>query len=136
MSTPISQLPKADGRQASPSDTIDPSVTDVLEEMEKEVAAAQKPSAPQQPTSPPMYAMYQPPSPPLYMKDADASWLDVPKIKTAAVATVLAMLLLLPKVPEIYERFGRIAFLAPYELYIRAGMLALVLYLLMVRLEL
>lgn len=133
MSTPVSQLPKTDGKQ----EPLDPSVTDVLEEMEREVAAAQKPAPP-----PPSYAMpahYPPPphpSVPLYMKDPGTSWLDVPKVKMAMVATVLAMLLLLPKVPNIYERFSCIAYLAPYELYVRAAMLALVLYLLMVRLEL
>lgn len=146
MSTPIANLPKADS--SSPPPPIDASVTDVLEEMEREVSAAQHQQPAQQhpqhpaPQHPPpggyMPQMPQMPGMPpihLYVDDQDG-WVDMPKVKTAVLATLMALLLLIPKFPDIYDRFARIAFLEPYELYIRAGLLALVLYLLMVRLDL
>ncbi len=75
------------------------------------------------------------PPPPIYMKGMGAPWIDKGRLQTAVVATVIAMLLLLPKLPNIYERFSRIAFLEPWETYVRAALLALVLYLVMVRLN-
>ena len=153
MSTPISNLPKSDSNPPSTTN-IDASVTDVLEEMEREVAAAQKSSPPPPPApAPPMMVSTSSLQPsqmmpamnmnmnfpmqslPLYMKE-NVTWVDTPKMKTAAVAAILAAFMLLPKLPNIYDRFSRISFLEPYELYIRIGMLALVLYLVMVRLEL
>ena len=144
MSTPIANLPKADS--SSPPPPIDASVADVLEEMEREVSAAQQqqqhPSAPQQHLQPqhlqPQHlGSYMPQMSPLslYVDDQD-EWVDMPKVKTAVLASLMALLLLIPKFPDIYDKFTRIAFLEPYELYIRAGLLALVLYILMVRLDL
>jgi len=84
-----------------------------------------------------MYALgQQMPPVPLYMDTDDDGWLDMPKVKTALLASLMAMLLLVPKFPEIYDKFARIAFLEPYDLYIRAGLLAVLLYFLMVRLDL
>lgn len=71
----------------------------------------------------------------MYAKEPSRPWIETSKLQTAVAATVIAMLLLLPKLPNIYERFARIAFLQPYELYIRAALLALVLYIAMVRLN-
>jgi hypothetical protein len=141
MSTPIANLPKADS--SSPPPPIDASVTDVLEEMEREVSAAQQQqhSAPQQPPQHPGGYMPQMPMVQqmgplsLYVDNQD-EWVDMPKVKTAVLATLMALLLLIPKFPDIYDKFARIAFLEPYELYVRAGLLALVLYILMVRLDL
>ena len=146
MSTPIANLPKADS--SSPPPPIDASVADVLEEMEREVSAAQQqqqqPSVPQQHLQqhlqsqhPQHLGGYMPQMSPLslYVDDQD-EWVDMPKVKTAVLASLMALLLLIPKFPDIYDKFTRIAFLEPYELYIRAGLLALVLYILMVRLDL
>jgi hypothetical protein len=158
MSTPVTSLPQVDSKNSPPPVTNDPTVTDVLEEMEREVAAANHPanstqqqnSHPQhlQPPQHPMGSYMNPQSSPppsymyggqnmfpLYIKDSNGSWFHTEKAKTAVIATLIAMLLLLPKIPFIYERFGRIVFLQPYELYIRAAMLALVLYMTMVRLN-
>jgi len=155
MSTPVTSLPQVDSKSSPPPVMMDPSVTDVLEEMEREVAAAQHSSVPNLPQSPQLHPQQQttvtymnphsnqPPSymyggqnmfPP-YNKDSNMNWMNMEKAKTAIIATLIAMLLLLPKVPFIYERFARIVFLQPYELYIRAAMLALVLYITMVRLN-
>lgn len=143
MSTPVSSLPKTD--TPASQTPIDSSVTDVLEEMEREVSAAQKsmppPSQhsqhPQMAHQPSTGYMYQHmPSVPLYMNVNDDAWIDTPKVKTAVLATLMAMLLLVPKFPEIYDKFARIAFLAPYDLYLRAGLLAVLLYFMMVRLDL
>ncbi len=144
MSTPVANLPRVDSSNPPPVNT-DPTVTDVLEEMEREVAAAQHPSAPvqkpqmpQMPQQPSLYAyagQQMMPPPPIYMKGMGAPWIDKGRLQTAVVATVIAMLLLLPKLPNIYERFSRIAFLEPWETYVRAALLALVLYLVMVRLN-
>lgn len=148
MSTPVANLPKVDNTNPSSVNT-DPVVTDVLEEMEREVAAAkhsaspiQKQSMPQQ-AQPYMYNGQQmmpqmqqmPQMPSMYMKDMGAPWIDKERLQTAVVASVIAMLLLLPKLPNIYDRFSRIAFLEPYETYIRVALLALVLYLVMIKLN-
>lgn len=138
MSTPVSSLPKTDA--PSSQTHIDSSVTNVLEEMEREVSAAQKSMQhPQHPQHPPTGYMYpvgqNMPVVPLYM-NSDDEWIDMPKVKTAVLATLLALLLLVPKFPEIYDRFARTAFLAPYDLYLRAGLLAVLLYFVMVRLDL
>ena len=162
MSTPVTSLPQVDNKSSPPPVTNDPNVTDVLEEMEREVAAAQhstisnhqQTSHPQnlqntqyqQASLPTPYMNTQTPSNPsfmyggqnifpLYIKDSNGSWIHIDKVKTAIIATFIAMLLLLPNIAFIYERFGRIVFLQPYELYIRAAMLALVLYITMVRLN-
>lgn len=153
MSTPVTSLPQVDDKSSPPPAMIDPSVTDVLEEMEREVAAAQHSSVPNVPqpshplqqtvsnhinphsTHPPSYMYGGQNMFPPYNKDSNMNWVNMEKAKTAIIATLIAMLLLLPKVPFIYERFTRIVFLQPYELYIRAAMLALVLYITMVRLN-
>ena len=69
------------------------------------------------------------------MKNNGSAWVDKGRLQTAVIATVIAMLLLMPKLPNIYDRFARIAFLQPYETYVRAALLALVLYLVMVKLN-
>lgn len=149
MSTPVNSLPPPDSSSPPPPMVSDPVVTDVLAEMEREVADAQKASVPHHPQQPHPHPQqphpHQPHQPqnlqqmlstlPVYTKEQERSWVDTGKLQTAVVATVIAMLLLLPQLPNIYERFARIAFLQPYELYIRAALLALVLYIAMVRLK-
>lgn len=149
MSTSINNLP-TDTSNAPPVNT-DPSVTDVLAEMEREVAAAQRPSPQQRPpqsqqptqqsylqtqmSAPQPYGNQQMPMllPP-YMKEPSREWVDMSKLQTAVVASVIAVLLLIPNVSFIYERVQRLAPFQSYELFIRVGLLALVLYIAMVKL--
>lgn len=148
MSTSINNLP-ADTSNAPPVNT-DPIVTDVLAEMEREVAAAQRPSPQQQRppqqvqqsylqtqmSAPQSYGNQQMPMllPP-YMKEPSREWVDMSKLQTAVVASVIAVLLLIPNVSFIYERIQRLAPFQSYELFIRVGLLALVLYIAMVKLN-
>ena len=143
MSTPVASLPRVDSSNTQQQPSADPVVADVLEEMEREVAAAEHQSAPvhqqasMQQAAPYAYSgqqMMMPP-PPMYTKAMGAQWIDTGRLQTAIAATVIAMVLLLPKLPNIYERFSRIAFLEPYETYVRAALLALVLYIAMVKLN-
>lgn len=151
MSTPINNLPSVDSSAQVPPVT-DPIVTDVLAEMEREVAAAQKPVAHQAPPHqahqvhqvhqahhPPMPMpgqYYNAPTQPYMYAKQGVSYVDTSRLQTAFAAAVIAGLMLLPKFPNIYERVARIAFLEPYELYIRVALLALVLYILMIRFNL
>lgn len=142
MSTPINNLPSVDSSAQVPPVT-DPIVTDVLAEMEREVAAAQKPVAhqapPHQAHHPPMPMpgqYYNAPTQPYMYAKQGVSYVDTSRLQTAFAAAVIAGLMLLPKFPNIYERVARIAFLEPYELYIRVALLALVLYILMIRFNL
>lgn len=137
MSTPVNSLPVVDITVAPPSSN-DPMVTDVLAEMEQEVAAAQKPTQHAHAPAPAAYMPQQahtmmPPYP--YMKEPSKPWVDPSKLQTAAIASVIAVLLLVPNVSFLYERFERLVQVRSYELFIRAGLLALVLYLAMVKLD-
>lgn len=149
MSTSINNLP-TDTSNAPPVNT-DPIVTDVLAEMEREVAAAQRPSQqqrpPQQQQAQQSYLQTQMSAPqpygnqpmpmllPPYMKEPTGQWFDMSKLQTAVVASILAVLLLIPNVSFIYERIQRLAPFQSYELFIRVGLLALVLYIAMVKLN-
>lgn len=148
MSTSINNLP-TDTSSAPPVNT-DPIVTDVLAEMEREVAAAQRPSPQHQRTQsqsqhqqqsapasyPVTYGNQQMPMllPP-YMKEPTREWIDMSKLQTAVVASIIAVLLLIPNISFIYERVQRLAPFQSYELFIRVGLLALVLYIAMVKLN-
>jgi hypothetical protein len=135
MSTPVQDLPKVEGS----TPPLDTSVVDVLEEMEREVAAQVHPAPMPVQTAPVMphaAAMPHVAMKPVYVMEEQDEWFNMPRMRTAVIATLLAMLLLLPRFPGLYDRFTRLAFLEPYELYVRAAMLAIVLYLLMLRLDL
>lgn len=142
MSTSINNLP-IDTSSAPPVNT-DPIVTDVLAEMEREVAAAQRPSPQQRPPQQHHTSM-PPPQPygnqqmpmllPPYMKEPGREWIDMSKLQTAVIASIIAVLLLIPNVSFIYERIQRLAPFQSYELFIRVGLLAIVLYIAMLKLN-
>lgn len=147
MSTSINNLPAVSADTSANAPPInDPIVTDVLAEMEREVATATQkqathqasfvpPQIPQQIPSYPYGNQQVPMLLPPYVKPTTQSWIDTSKLQTAVVATIIAMLLLLPNVAFIYERIEKVAFLQSYETFIRAGVLALVLYITMVKLK-
>lgn len=163
LSTPINNLPATDVSSVPPI-VNDPVVTDVLAEMEKEVAMASHNSPPQQnhvqiqpqhtvqKNHPSMHATipqhvgfssnYQgignqiqmPILMPPYMKNTNNQWIDPSKLQLAVIATVVALVLLVPNTAFIYEKFQRLMMLKSYDIIIRAIMLTLVLYITMVRL--
>jgi len=143
MSTSINNLPPVDKATAPPINS-DPIVSDVLAEMEREVAAAQKPSVNQsqhqtsfpQPTQVQYGNQQMPMLLPPYMKEPSNPWVDTSKLQTAVVASIIAVVLLIPNVSFIYEKFEKLASIRSYELFIRIALLALVLYVAMIKLNL
>lgn len=138
MSTSIDNLPVVDISTAPPVNN-DPLVTDVLAEMEREVAAAQRPVSHQPPVQiAPSQYVHPPPSAhmlPPYMKEPSKPLVDTQKLQTAVIASLIAVLLLIPNVSFLYEKFERLSQVRSYETFIRVGLLALVLYVAMVKLN-
>lgn len=129
MSTPVQQLPRPSAPVSGATAVTDPIVRDVLMEMESEVAAAQHPVAQHsaravQPM--PSYApRYMPPP-------APQGWWNAAYAQRAVVAALVAALLLHPAAGEVIGR--RVAILDAnqfYNLAVRAALLAVVLYVLM-----
>lgn len=137
MSTPLQQLPDA---PVSSRDIVeeDPAVTDVIAEMQREMtadAAAPRPSPPQ-----PVYrpridstgARYIP------REQPRGTWWWYPgAAQQAAVAAVIALVLLhTPFISGLYDRIPAMASqLLAYDRLIRVVLLALVLYVVFVRMD-
>jgi len=136
MSTPVQSLPRGAAPPAGPSAVDDPVVRDVLMmEMESEVAAASASKGPSPPHAPPAY--YMPRAAPHPPPSGGAAWLNTDYAQRAAVAALIAVLLLHPAAGDMLS--ARVALLgnsATYNLAARAALLAVVLYLLMWKLQL
>jgi hypothetical protein len=144
MATPVQSLPKDSTTDAPP----DPSVTDLLNEMENEVfqakqaqavhsappSMAQMPHIPQMPQMAPMgHSGFG--FPMNYKEDGGLSkWIQIPHIKTAVVAMMIALLLFYPHgfFPAFYQRFSRATTLESYDLFIRIFLLGVFFYVVLV----
>ena len=142
MSTPVNSLPVAE--TSAPPLSNDPIVTDVLEEMEREVSAAQyhvqdQPLKQQQ--LPPQqvynsYGNYQAPMlMPPYIKNQSGSWINTTNMQMAIFASIIAVIILIPNISFLYEKFEKLSVVKSYEMIIRVVLLALVLYFAMSRLN-
>lgn len=134
MSTSITQLP---GTAASSTPIEDANVLSVIDEMQQVVAPAQPTVAP-----PPALRMMVPP-PMSYGASkgvgADAgAWMDKDRAQKALVAAVIALALFYPgSLQMVYSKLPRFeAFFASYDLMIRAALFAVVIYLLLWKLDL
>lgn len=125
MSTPIAQLPN-NGAPASPLE--DASVLNVIDEMER----ASRGPAPQAPMQPPP-AFRMPVAPP-----QQAGLIDKDKAQLAAMAAVIALVIFYPaSMHVIYSKLPKFeSIFTSYDLLIRALLLAVVLYLLLWKLDL
>lgn len=131
MSTPIQQLPQGAAPPASAKMDDDPSVHEVIQEMEMEFHNAQQapshnnvPVANAVPAAPRMVVHTSiPPSAPA------SKWVDTESAKRAAMVAVIALVLFYPE--DISALYARVPFLGRFSQYdrvIRAVALAVVLY--------
>jgi hypothetical protein len=135
MSTPVKSLPR--GGQQAPSAIDDPMVRDVLmEEMETEVAVAKGPAAR---SPPPSYAQvpYPQQPPARFGAPPESGWWQAAYAQRAVAAAVLALLLLHPAAGQaLGARVAALEVNAMYNLVARAALLAIVLYVVMWKLQL
>lgn len=127
LATPIQSLPTA----AAPPPAHDPSVTDVLNEMESVVSQAESyqqnplpPSFAQQMAMPTMSMPMPPPPPPA------TAWVHPENAKRAVAAMVIAIVLFYPTglFPAIYHKFSKLGFLESYDLFVRVFLLGALFY--------
>lgn len=152
LATPIQKLPVSTG--APPSAPDDPSVTDVLNEMESVVSMAknyQEHPLPNGgrgegtgihsalPNYPHSQSNMQYPSMAMAMEygasTPTTSWmhLHTDNGKRAAVAMLLALMLFYPSglFPGVYHRIARLSFLENYDLFVRIFLLGVFFYILL-----
>lgn len=135
MATPIQTLPTNQGNvQAHTTDMSDPLVSDVLNEMEKEVQSAKQSSGPfashqmqgfqNLPQAPALPVMAYPSIP------SKKEWIHVDNLKRVAVCMILSFVLFHPSwiFPQLYERFYRLNFLQSYDMFVRIFLFGLFLY--------
>lgn len=142
MSTPIAQLPKQINAQHITAQEEDPMVSDVITEMEKEFSAsAPPPPATPQPTvvpsGPPVQYAQMYATPPPYMSyQQKKQWIDIPIAKRAAVCAIVALVMFYPfETGVIYTKVPFLAKMESYERIVRTLLLAVLLYVLMWKLD-
>lgn len=137
MSTPINQLPPGATSSSSPNDD-DPSVTDVIKEMEKEFKIAAPvqhiPAPVHVPTPSPMYVA--PLTTPVMKEKSSNKWFHEKSAKRAVIVAVIALVLFYPQdLSAIYNKNPIMSKFASYDRLIRAAFFALVLYILFWKLD-
>ena len=160
MSTPIDKLPTQ--LSQAPSRTIDddPVVRDVIDEMEREVVMQQQQHQHQQARpvdvktthvatlnnaammqQQPMQQQYLPqPPPPQNYKQPDqatnSSWINTEEAKFACIFALVALAVFYPfDTSGIYFKFNFLERFQPYELFIRALLLAAVIYVILLKVK-
>lgn len=141
LATPIQKLPATSSAPPPLAAPEDPSVTDVLNEMESVVSMAK--NYQDHPIgdagiamAPPMFQM-----PPAYgmgardFPETPKSWLNLhtDNGKRAAVAMILALVLFYPSglFPAVYQRIARLRFLESYDIFVRVFLLGVFFYILL-----
>ena len=152
MSTPIDKLPTQ--LSQAPSRTIDddPVVRDVIDEMEREVAMQHQQARPLEVKTThvatlnnaamaqqqPMQQPYQPLMPinnPNY-KQSEESWIKTEDAKFACIFAMVALAVFYPfDTSGIYHKFSFLERFQPYELFIRAILLAAVIYVVLLKVK-
>lgn len=153
MSTPINKLPSQSNTQpianAPPTSEDDPFVTDVISEMENEFAVSNPPRAAHAAAPTPTPALgassgYAPPfqhgpyptPSPTISSHAPSSYIDIAVAKRATICAVVALVLFYPfETGMIYEKLKFLAQLQPYERVVRALLLAILIYVLLLKLD-
>lgn len=156
MATPIQTLsPQGQGQGvgitsggANPTDLSDPLVSDVLNEMEKEVNQARQQSSAlhsqghgmnglsasiaSMPSAPTLASM---PFPGTSLKNTASSvqWIHVSHLKVAVICMVFSYIIFNPSgiLPSLYYRFSKLNFLESYDLFVRIFLLGVFLYVLL-----
>lgn len=134
MATPIQTLPAPSTNASNgPTDMSDPLVSDVLNEMEKEVQSAKQPSQmmaqynqasmPSIPTVPTMAFPSYP---------AKKEWIHTENLKRVTICMLLSFVLFNPSwiFPQLYERYYRLNFLQSYDMIVRVVLFGIFLYIL------
>ena len=139
-STPISKLPvnHPNLQISGDSQEDDPEVQAVLQEVQQ-----RQPAPPMVQTQmyavPPPQQMMMAPSPrvPPMVVESSNPWVQPEMAKKAVIAAVLAAMLFHPKtLAMLYERIAFLQKFESYDVWIRMALLAVVLYLLMIKLKL
>jgi hypothetical protein len=162
MATPMQALEASSAAGANseiPPSLPDPSVADLLNEMENEVFQAKQaqathsshaghsdhamPMMPQMPIGMPPMGTAGAPGGGGYGSYAAnrigdegglSKWIQVPHLKTAVIAMLLALLIFYPHgfFPALYQRFSRASTLEAYDLFIRIFLLGVFFYIVLV----
>jgi len=141
MSTPISQLPKSGNTGTFAEE--DPSVSEVISQMEKEFSQSQPPPQPPQhfqaqplPQQPPQLQQPSQQPLPLPQQPKNLSYIDTSLLKRAFIAAFIAFIIFYPcEFGFIYEKYNMLKTAQPYERVIRALLLAVLLYVIMLKMD-
>lgn len=139
MSTPIHQLPK--GTQPAPPLPEDSDAQAMLTELEQEVAAAKQAYAPPAQVAPPPpqiihTAPVQAPKAAARPSMIASMW-NQQYAQYATIAAALALVFFYVGLNSVYDRIPKVgSVIANYDKFVRAAMFAVVIYVLLVRLEL
>lgn len=131
MSTPVNQLPN---KQSATSIPDDPEVLNVLQEMEQEVKTAARVNSAPIPAPPPQQPVVMAPPPPMQpamikTRTGGNKWINPDMLQHAAVVGIIAVLVFHPKTMEtVYASFPKLGFLEPFDLFVRALLLAALVY--------
>lgn len=142
MGTPVGHLPVPNNPTPGGAEE-DPTVTDVLREMEQEVAAAtQRAAPPPRPSPPPMMLppmQMQAPTRMIVSERDDTAWEGMwnpVALQRAGIAAAIALLLFYPATLQLlFDKVPALARFASYDIWIRTALLAVVLYVLMWKLQ-
>jgi hypothetical protein len=137
MATPIQTLPvQGQGHGQATTDMSDPLVSDVLNEMEKEVQNATQPSMNvssflaqaqmNHPVIPSLPTMAFPSA------TKSSSWIHMDNLKRVVVCMLLSFVLFNPSwlFPHLYQRYDRLHFLQNYDMMVRVVLFGMFLYIL------
>lgn len=134
-STPISNIPVVANVQVSDeTHEDDPEVQAILNEVQvpKMLPTGSKPMMPQVPVASQMMYMNGPPP----MVETKSSWIHMDYGKRALVAAVVAAFLFYPRTFQmIYEKVPVLGKFASYDMLIRTALLAMVLYVFMLKVQ-
>ena len=134
-STPISNIPVVANVQVSDeTHEDDPEVQAILNEVQipKMLPTGSKPMMSQVPVASPMMYMNGPPP----MVETKSSWIHMDYGKRALVAAVVAAFLFYPRTFQmIYEKVPVLGKFASYDMLIRTALLAIVLYVFMLKVQ-
>lgn len=139
MSTPIAQLPKQAPSQ--PAQMVkgaeeDPVVNDVINEMEKEFSGSQQAPQPMQLQPQPQLQFTPPPPTYAYIQQSKKPLIDQTIAKRAAVCAIIALVLFYPfETGALYAKVPYLAKMQDYERAIRTVLLAVLLYVIMWKLD-
>lgn len=139
-STPISKIPAQPTQDVEESDDDDdPEVLSILKEMSESERPAPPPPPPrQQPyKQPPPPKAYPPPSANVVQHNLPKSYIQQDLLQKAVIASIIAAVLFYPKTLDIlYSKFPIMEKFQSFDSIIRVVLLALVLYVLMWKLNL